>query len=377
MRARGIRAASAPRGAPARVFAALRPFLPVAALAGIVVAVQLVLGAAGFPQYLVQLTMAAYYSLAALGLFLFMGYAGQVSLGHAGFLAIGGYASASVATANLLPLAASPVVAGLAAAGLATRGVDLYGVEVLRLSPWLGPLAGLLLAAATAVLLGLPSLRLRGHYLAMATLSFGIIVQRIVLGTPALGAADGIPEITALRIAEGLAVSGRKALRVPNYYLAWTLVALALLLLLNLARSRAGRALKAIHGDEDAAAALGVDAGRAKLAAFVVSALFAALAGSMLAHYNGSIGPSEASVMKSVRYVALVAAGGMGSAGGVLAVSTLLTFLSLRGVFGLYDDAVFAAILVAIMLFAPDGLFRAIWMPGRRRDHGRAAGRPT
>jgi branched-chain amino acid transport system permease protein len=358
----------------ARVPGALRPFLPVAALAALVVVVQLALAAAGLPQYLVQLTMAAYYSLAALGLCLFMGYAGQVSLGHAGFLAIGGYASAAVSTANLLPLAASPVVAGLAAAGLAVRGVDLYGAEVLRLSPWLGPLAGLLLAAAAAVLLGLPSLRLRGHYLAMATLSFGIIVQRIVLGTPALGAADGIPEIPALRIAEGLAITGRRALRVPNYYLAWAVVTLALLALLNLARSRAGRALKAIHGDEEAAAALGIDTGRAKLAAFVVGALFASLAGSMLAHYNGSIGPGEASVMKSVRYVALVAAGGMGSAPGVLAISTLLTFLSLRGVFGLYDDAVFAAILVAIMLFAPNGLFRAFRLPGRRGGPRRPAG---
>ncbi len=355
-----------------------RPFLPVAGLVVLVVAVQLALSALGLPQYLVQLTMAAWYSLAALGLCLFMGYAGQVSLGHAGFFAIGGYASAAVSTANLLPLAASPVVAALAAAGLATRGIDLYGAEVLRLSPWLGPLTGLLLAAAAAVLLGLPSLRLRGHYLAMATLSFGIIVQRIVVGSPALGAADGIPEVPALRIAEGLAVTGRRALRVPNYYLAWALVALALLSLLNLARSRAGRALKAIHGDEDAAAALGVDVGRAKLAAFVVSALFASLAGSMLAHYNGSIGPGEASVMKSVRYVALVAAGGMGNATGVLAISTLLTFLSLRGVFGLYDDAVFAAILVAIMLFAPNGLFRALRLPGRRgRRDAPAAGRPS
>jgi branched-chain amino acid transport system permease protein len=351
---------------------ALRPHLPVVTLAALVVAVQLAVSALGVPQYLVQLTMAAYYSLAALGLCLFMGYAGQVSLGHAGFLAIGGYASAVVSTANLLPLAASPVVAAFARAGLAARSVDLYGAEVLHLSPWLGPLAGLAAAAAAAFLLGLPSLRLRGHYLAMATLSFGIIVQRVVIGTPALGAADGIPDIPALKLVAGLAVTGRKALRVPNYYIAWALVALGLALILNLARSRAGRALRAIHGDEDAAAALGVDTGRAKLAAFVTGAVYAALAGSLLAYYNGSIGPGEASVMKSVRYLALVVAGGMGNAGGVLAVSTLLTFLSLRGVFGLYDDAVFAAILVAIMLFAPGGLFRAIRLPWRR-----AAGRPS
>jgi branched-chain amino acid transport system permease protein len=351
---------------------ALRPFAPIAILAALVAGVQLALSALGVPQYLVQLTMAAYYSLAALGLCLFMGYAGQVSLGHAGFLAIGGYASAVVSTVNLLPIAGSPLVAAAAAAGLAARSVDLYGAGVLRLAAWLGPLIGLAAAAAAALLLGLPSLRLRGHYLAMATLSFGIIVYRIVIGTPALGAADGIPDIPALQIAAGIAVTGRKALRVQNYYLAWTLVALGLALILNLARSRAGRALRAIHGDEEAAAALGVDTGRAKLAAFVMGALYAALAGSLLAHYNGSIGPGEASVMKSVHYVALVAAGGMGSAGGVLAISTLLTFLSLRGVFGLYDDAVFAAILVVIMLFAPGGLFRAFRLGARR-----AAGRPS
>ena len=126
--------------------------------------------------------------------------------------------------------------------GWPRAAVDLYGAEVLRLSPWLGPLAGLLLAAAAAVLLGLPSLRLRGHYLAMATLSFGIIVHRIVIGTPALGAADGIPEIPALRIAErarGERPQGparaellpRLGARDPR----------PLLAVLNLARSRAGR----------------------------------------------------------------------------------------------------------------------------------------
>jgi len=95
-------------------------------------------------------------------------------------------------------------------------------------------------------------------------------------------------------------------------------------------------------------------------------------------HFNGGIGPGEASVMKSVRYVALVAAGGMGSAGGTLAVSTILTFLSLRGAFGQFDDAVFGAILVVIMLFAPDGLFAPIrgqilrLLRGRRGAQGAA-----
>ena len=121
-----------------------------------------------------------------------------------------------------------------------------------------------------------------------------------------------------------------------------------------------GRALRAINGNEDAAAAMGVPVARYKLAVFVLSAVYAALGGACLAHFNGGIGPGEASVLKSVRYVALVAAGGMGSLWGTLAVSTVLTFLSLRGAFGLYDDAVFGAILVAIMLFAPDGLLRLL-----------------
>ena len=333
---------------------------PAAAIAALAVGVQLVLRAARLEQYLVQLTMAAWYGVAALGLCLFMGYAGQVSLGHAGFVAIGGYASAALATLNLLPLAAAPAVQWLVRLGLAGSATDSFGASVLRLSPWIGVVAGLVAAALVAVLVGLPSLRLRGHYLAMATLSLGIIVSRVILGTAALGQADGISSVPALPLFAGLAVSGRRALRVQNYYVAWAAAVVALALILNLDRSRAGRALRAIHGDEEAASALGVGVGRYKLAAFVASALYASLAGSMLTHYNGGIGPGEASVMKSVRYVALVAAGGMGNAAGALGVTVVLTFLSLRGAFGLYDDAVFAAILVAIMLFSPDGLFRGL-----------------
>ncbi len=338
----------------------LKSLAPLLAFALAVVGAQLLLGALGLEQYLVQLTMAAWYGLATLGLCLFMGYAGQVSLGHAGFVAIGGYSSAVLSTLNLLPVAAAPVVQRLARWGLAASGTDSFGGPVLRLAPWIGLAAGLVLAALVAILVGMPSLRLRGHYLAMATLSLGIIISRVILGTNALGQADGISSVPALGLFAGLAVSGKRALRVENYYIAWGAALLGLALILNMDRSRAGRALRAIHGDEDAASALGVSVGRAKLAAFVAAALYASLAGSMLTHYNGGIGPGEASVMKSVRYLALVAAGGMGNAAGALGVSVVLTFLSLRGAFGLYDDAVFAAILVAIMLFSPDGLFRGL-----------------
>ncbi|HUI69340.1 MAG TPA: branched-chain amino acid ABC transporter permease [Spirochaetia bacterium] len=299
--------------------------VPLLLVAAVVVGTQVILSALKADFYLTQLTMAAWYTLLALGLCLLMGYAGQVSLGHAGFFAIGGYTAAIVSTAGL--------------------------------APWLSIPAAVAVTAVVAIVVGVPVLRLKGHYLAMATLAFGFIVSRIILGTPFFGQADGLSDIPAYPLLAGLAISGRRALRVQNFYLAWFVVLVGLLLALNLVRSRAGRALRAIHGDEEAAAACGIDVARHKLAAFVLSAVYAGLAGACLTHFNGGIGPSEAGIMKSVRYVALVAAGGMANLWGTLAVSASLTFLSLRGVFGLFDDAVFGGLLVAIMLFAPNGVF--------------------
>ena len=314
-------------------------YYPLLLLAALVAGAQLALSALKVDYYLTQLTMAAYYTLVALGLCLLMGYAGQVSLGQAGFFAIGGYTTAVLST---------------------------VGVATLGLMPWLSIPAAVAVTAAVALVIGIPVLRLRGHYLAMATLAFGFIVSRVILGTSIFGQADGLSDIPAYRLFAGLAITGRKAMRVQNYYIAWTLVAAGLLLAINLLGSRAGRALRAIHGNEEAAEAMGVNVARYKLAVFVLSAVYAAVGGACLTHFNGGIGPSEAGIMKSVRYMALVAAGGMGSLGGTLAVSAALTFLSLRGVFGLYDDAVFGAILVAVMLFAPDGLFGLL----RRRNSG-------
>jgi len=310
--------------------AMLGRYYPLLLLAALVAGAQLALSALKVDFYLTQLTMAAWYTLVALGLCLLMGYAGQVSLGQAGFFAIGGYSTAVLST---------------------------VGVTALGLTPWLSVPAAVVITAAVALVIGIPVLRLRGHYLAMATLAFGFIVSRVIIGTPIFGQADGLSDIPAYRLFAGLAITGRKAMRVQNYYIAWTLVAAGLLLAINLLGSRAGRALRAIHGNEEAAEAMGVNVARYKLAVFVLSAVYAAVGGACLTHFNGGIGPGEAGVMKSVRYLALVAAGGMGSLGGTLAVSAALTFLSLRGVFGLYDDAVFGAILVAFMLFAPDGLF--------------------
>jgi branched-chain amino acid transport system permease protein len=326
-----------------------------------VVVVALVQGAthlAGKPFFLTQLTMSAYYTLVAVGLSLLMGYAGQISLGHAAFFAIGGYATGVLTTADLSPRRGGAVVDLLERAGVLVSRTDLYGGEVLSVHPWAAFALAVALALVVAFAIGIPVLKLKGHYLAMATLGFGTIVYSVVLGTERLGAADGLGSVPPFPLFGALGVGGARAGRVANYYVAWGLVALALLVLGNLVESRVGRALRAIHGAEDAASATGVDVARYKLRTFVLSAVLAAVGGVFLTHYNAGIGPGEAAVMKSVRYVAIVAVGGMGSIWGTVATSAVLNFLSLRGYFGTLDDAVFAAVLLFVMLFSPEGILR-------------------
>jgi len=352
-----------------------RRYIPVITVAAVVVLSQVVLSAMDATYYMTQVVMSAYYALVVIGLCLLMGYAGQVSLGHAGFFAIGGYTSAVLTTCNLLIYRDTPLIAWCRSLGLVFDRRDIYGAHILSFSPWLAFVAAMLLTALIALLIGLPVIRLKGHYLAMATLGFGLIIYRIVLGAQVFGQADGISNVPPFRIFDGLEVNGRPAFRVQNYYIAWVVVMAAMLLAINLVHSRIGRALRSIHQNEEAAHSLGVDTYRYKLFTFVLSALFAAAGGVLLTHYNGSIGPSEVTVLKSVRYVVIVTVGGMANLWGVLFMGILLNFLSLRGVFGSYDDAVFGAILIAIMLFAPQGLLRVpklwtVWPFFSRRSHG-------
>jgi len=300
--------------------------------------------------------MTAYYSLIVVGLCLLMGFAGQISLGHAGFFAIGGYTSAVLTTLDLSAYRDHALIALLAKFSVLTGRQDLYGSSVLSVHPWAACTVAVVLAFVVAYAIGIPVLKLKGHYLAMATLGFGTIIFSIVLGTQRFGAADGISSVPPFPLLPGVSVSGNASLRVTNYYLSWVLVIAAMGLLVNLINSRVGRALRAIHGAEDASNAMGIDTSRYKLYTFTLSAVLAAVAGVFLTHFNGGIGPSEASIMKSVRYVAIVAVGGMGSIWGTLLMSVLLNFLSLRGYFGTFDDAVFGGILISIMLFAPDGV---------------------
>jgi branched-chain amino acid transport system permease protein len=342
----------------------LRRNLPFAAFAVLAVVAQLSLRAAGMEYCLTQLTMSLYYAIVVLGLCLVMGYAGQVSLGHAAFFAIGGYTSAFLTTHDFSRLHDTAWATVLKQLRVFVERADLYGGTALSASPWAAVVVALLLTFVVAHLIGYPALRLKGHYLAMATLGFGLIVSKIVLGTALLGAADGITGVPEWKLVFGLTVSGQRALRVENYYLASGLVLFTLVLLRNLVRSRVGRALQAIHNRETAANAMGINTAAYKLRAFVLSALLAAVAGVFFTHYTGGIGPSEAGALKSVRYLALAAAGGMASLWGVSAVSIVLNYLSLRGFFGSYDNAVFGAILILIVSLAPEGPLKplGLWL---------------
>jgi branched-chain amino acid transport system permease protein len=330
----------------------------VAVFIAVVAVVQLATRLAGKEFFLTQLTMAAYYTLVAAGLSLLMGYAGQISLGHAAFFAIGGYASGYLTTVDLSARKADALVAALARLHVLVPRTDLYGGEALSFHPWAAFVVAVVAALAVSFVIGVPVLKLKGHYLAMATLGFGTIVYSVLLASERLGAADGIGSVPPFPLLGGLSVGGGRAIRVANYYVAWGVVAAALLVLTNLVHSRVGRALRAIHGAEDAAASMGVDVARYKLRTFVLSAVLAAIGGAFLTHFNAGIGPGEAGVMKSVRYVAIVAVGGMGSLWGTIATSGVLSFLSLRGYFGTLDDAVFGGVLILVMLFSPEGVLR-------------------
>jgi branched-chain amino acid transport system permease protein len=360
----------------------LKTILPFALFAIALVAAQFILRALQREYCLTQLTMSLYYAMVVLCLCLVIGYAGQVSLGHGAFFAIGGYTSALLTTHDLSRFQGAPGVAWLKQVHVFVSKDDLYGNPILSVSPWAAFLVALAATFATACLIGYPALRLKGHHLAMATLGFGLIVNKIVLGTAFFGAADGINGVPEWKLGLGLTVSDKSALRIENYYIACVLVLLELVLLRNLVRSRVGRALLAIHDRETAANAMGINTAAYKVKAFVLSALLTATAGVFFTHYTAGIGPSEAGALKSVRYVALAAAGGMASPWGVAGTSTVLNFMSLRGLFGSYDDAVFGAVLILIISLAPEGPLKPLgqrlqglaswWIKERRLTHDAA-----
>ena len=268
------------------------------------------------------LHFAAIYVVFVTGLNIFMGYAGQVSFGHNAFAAVSGYTSAVLtATYGWEPIAAAAV--------------------------------GLCGALACALIVGYPTLRLRGHYLAMATLAIGLIVYEIAVQWQSMTQGYmGISGIPPLGI-------GRFTVTSDRALLVWLIgfAALSLLAAAGIRRSRLGRAFVAIAGSEDAARALGIDVARYKLVAFLISAFYAALAGSLFVHAVGFVSPEVYGLHMVVLAFTMLYVGGIGTIGGAALGALVVALLpeTMRR-FSEYQDLAYGAVLILILIYAPGGL---------------------
>jgi branched-chain amino acid transport system permease protein len=277
-------------------------------------------------------------ALAVVGLNLLMGFAGQVSLGHAGFWGLGAYAVA-------------------------------IGPAHLGIPPFASLVLGLLLSVVVAWLAGRPILRLRGHYLAVATLGFGFLVAMVLTNEAAwTGGPDGM-SVARLNIL-GIVVRGSRMW----YWTSAGVLLAGMWLALNIVDSPTGRALRALHDSQVAAAVNGVDVARYKLAAFTISAGYASLAGSMAAFSDAYITPTSAGFLQSIELVAMSVLGGMGSIlGAVVGAAVLRALPQVLTALHDYEHVVLGLIMMLIMIFLPAGLLPAIAARlGRRSEKGTA-----
>ena len=297
----------------------------VALAAGIAVAVLLQLGGGSIDSYTTQVILfAAINVILAVSLNLVMGETGQFSLCHAAFMAVGAYASALL-TGKALP-ALFPHLAWTGASWAS----QLTFLPVLII-------AGLI-AAFAGLIVGGPSLRLRGDYLAMVTLGFGEIIRVLLQNTNAVGGARGM---------EGI-------LPVTNLFWAVAAAAVTLYTMISLVRSTYGRGFLAVRDDEIAAAAMGIDTTRFKVTAFVIGAFFAGVAGALYAHAVEFISPDGFNFLRSFEIIVMVILGGLGRPVGVAVAAILITLLNewLRDL-SQYRMVVYALIIILFMIFRP------------------------
>ncbi|MHB8896450.1 MAG: branched-chain amino acid ABC transporter permease [Candidatus Geothermincolia bacterium] len=283
------------------------------------------------------MVLAGVYACAVIGLNLLIGYAGQISLGHAAFFGIGAYTTAILCT------------------------------RVHWFPTWLGIIAGTVLAGAVGWLVGKPVLRLKGNYLAMATLGLGEIAFILFQQVKGLtGGTVGILNIPPLSIF-GLKFDTD----LKYFFVVWIIVMLLMLITINLIRSRVGRALRALHSSEVAADAMGVNTGRYKTNVFVLSAAFAGLGGSLFALFQKYINPESFVLAVSILFVTMVVVGGMGNIWGGLIGVIILTFLPsviqalpqwIPGLpsglsnFSNYQLVLYGLLLILFMMFLPKGV---------------------
>ena len=293
--------------------------------------------------YLKIFTFAGVNALVVVGLALLFGHAGQISLGHAAFVGIGAYTCAYCTVTLGLPWPLAFVAAGV-------------------------------IAGAGGLVLALPSLRLKGHYLAMATLGFGQLMSLVFVEADGVtGGVDGFggipfPSLGPFEVGDAASL----------YWLVWAVVGVAVLALFNLTGGRPGRAMRALHGSEPGAQASGVDVVGVKVRTFVVSALLAGLAGALYASVVGFISPSSFTLAASVAFVAMTVLGGSGSITGPLAAAVLLTLVQYLNALipGLsneaartiqtYQEDIYGLAIILVVVFAPAGL-AGVWRRRRKR----------
>lgn len=265
-------------------------------------------------------------AIVVLGLNLFIGYAGQISLGHAAFFGLGAYGSA-IATVTL------------------------------GIAPWPAMALVAILVGLLALGLGIPILRLSGHYLAMATLGFNFVIHTVLLQWDEVtGGPSGFSGITALNVGDFFFDTP-----VSLHYLLWGWTMACMLLCLNLIRSGVGRGLAALAGDETAAASLGVNTHVAKTKIFVLSAVLASLAGSLFAHCYCYVSPDTFGIFASTDLAIMVVIGGMGSVWGSIFGAAFITLLpEWMDLFETYKDFVHGGILVLVLMFLPQGLITGL-----------------
>lgn len=261
------------------------------------------------------------FALAVLGLNLLMGFAGQVSLGHAGFFGIGAYAVA-------------------------------IGPTHLGIPSWAAIIAGAALAGVIAFVVGRPILRLKGHYLAVATLGMGLMIAMVFNNEARwTGGPDGMP-VPRLEVF-GAALRGS----LTWYWISGVTLVIGAALAINLIDSPTGRAFRAVHDSETAARVLGIDVARYKLIAFVLSAIYAAVAGAYLALFDGLVTPATAGFVRSIEFVTMAVLGGLGSiTGSIVGAAVLVVLPQVLTAFHDYETIALGTIMIVFMIFLRDGI---------------------
>ncbi|HVH25600.1 MAG TPA: branched-chain amino acid ABC transporter permease [Vicinamibacterales bacterium] len=292
----------------------------------------------------------------AVSLNLINGLAGQFSIGHAGFMAVGGYAATYLT-----------VYYGNRIASFVGSTLDAgFGASVVMV---LSLLTGAVTAAAAGLAVGIPSLRLKGDYLAIVTLGFGEIIRVLILNIPAVGGATGFTD----------------AIPITNFFWIFAMAILTIAIVRNIAVSTFGHALTAIRGDEIAAEAMGINTTRYKVLAFVISAALAGIAGGLSGQlFANPLNPQNLNFVKSIEVIVMIVLGGIGSITGAIIGATTLTILpeALRTFDQQFPGlrmVIYALLLVLFMIFRPQGLlgrreFSLSWLRPRNRQTAGAGG---